>query len=149
MVDGYGSNRVGMEQSGVQIAEQMELKAVQLVHPSFLSIQVGSVYKIYGNHKVGMKLVCRSSWCSGAGLERCGVGGTEVLAKLCNISLASADVWLDFVEKRLDLTLHSKLSGSVVGSCHEKVDLDEAIEEGTSKSVDTLNHVLREAFSSS
>ena len=65
-----------------------------------------------------------------------------------NIFIAGAKIWVILIDLFLDLGLLTKLSSGVVNSSNKQVSLDEAVEEGASQSVNTLDHVIAHSISS-
>ena len=77
-----------------------------------------------------------------AGLELRGVIVlSEPLAHLINFLNTGASVWPVFIKLFLEFSFLSELFGSEVSSSNEVVDIDTAVEDSTSKGIESLDHV--------
>ena len=63
-----------------------------------------------------------------------------------HVLVASADVWPGSVETFLNVVLHAELVGSPPGSGDEVPGIISSVDDGASKSVDTLDHVEGEGL---
>lgn len=88
---------------------------------------------------------------SNARLEFFGLtfAAAHVFRERGNILIAGANIWVILIDLFLDLGLLTKLSSGVVNSSNKQVSLDEAVEEGASQSVNTIDHVFAHTISSS